>query len=283
MLNKIANGAGSGGAMHLDSKLLIASAAVLFVAAAVMLFFAIAPVGGPGAAKSTTMSTTIPAANATLDGDELSFSGRTWEIEKSSEITQPGDNYFYYNASSDYVDANGYLHMSLLNVNGSRYASEVDLEESLGYGTYTFVVQGDLRNLDRNAVFGLFTWDNSGNDTPGNQYNREIDMEISRWGNASDVYNAQVGVQPETGDAIANYTIGYAGDIEESMHWKAGEVDILIREADAPYETIERWNYTGPFVPTPGLEKMAINLWAFGAPTESNVTVVVQRFNFSRN
>ena len=108
-------------------------------------------------------------------------------------------------------------------------------------------------------------------------------MEISRWGNASDVYNAQVGVQPETGDAIANYSISYPGNIEESMDWKPGEVDILIREAEAPYATIERWNYTGPFVPTPGLEKIAVNLWAFGAPTESNVTVVVQRFNFSRN
>jgi hypothetical protein len=173
--------------------------------------------------------------------------------------------------------------MSLLNVSGSSYASEINLTDSLGYGIYTFVIQGDLSKLDKNAVLGIFTWDDSGNDTLGNAYNREIDMEMTRWGNASDMNNAEVGVQPETQEAISRYRIGYAGNITASMDWKPGEVDFRIRQASPPYAEIEQWNYTGNFTPTPGREKLRINLWAFEEPTTNNVTVVIQNFNFTKN
>ena len=45
--------------------------------------------------------------------------------------------------------------------------------------------------LDARAVLGLFTWND---DAP--YTHREIDIELSRWDNASDANNAQYVVQP---------------------------------------------------------------------------------------
>ena len=216
-----------------------------------------------------------------LGPDELSFSGRTWEIEKSTTtIIGPGDNYFYYNALSDSVDANGYLHMSALNVNGKRYASEINLTGSLGYGTYSLTIQGDVSKLDKNVVLGFFTWDGSDNSNPGNTYNREIDMEMSRWTCAT-CTNDEVGVQPEPPEAVRDFWMNYTGDIVESMHWKAGEVDFLVKEAASPYTTLYQWNYTGSLVPTPGYETMTLNVWQDEAPTTNNVTIVMKSFSFT--
>jgi hypothetical protein len=77
--------------------------------------------------------------------------------------------------------------------------------------------------------------------------------------------------------------MNYTGDITESMTWKAGEVDFVIKETAAPYTVLYQWNYVGSLVPTPGAEKMRINLWADEAPTASNVTVVIKSFTYTSN
>jgi hypothetical protein len=210
----------------------------------------------------------------------LSFSGRNWEIKSSSSITGPGSNRFYYNTNSSYVDGNGYLHLGLFNVNGNRYASEVNVTDSLGYGTYTFLIQGDISHLDKCAVLGFYTWDDRAQSAQGNAYNREIDIEMSKWCDPSNT-NAEMGVQPETASMYNSYSLSYTGDILASFNWKAGEVDFLIRQASTG-AVISQWNYVGSGVPTPGAEKMRVNLWADEAPTASNVTVVIKSFNFTK-
>ena len=63
------------------------------------------------------------------------------------------------------------------------------LTRALGYGTYAFVVR-DTSQLDPAAAMGLLTWDDQGVD----QNHRELDIEISRWGDGST--DAQYVVQP---------------------------------------------------------------------------------------
>jgi hypothetical protein len=210
----------------------------------------------------------------------LSFSGGSWLVKKSSSITGPGSNYFYYNTSSSYVDGNGYLHLGIFNVNGKRYASEVNLTQSLGYGTYSITIQGDISRLDKCAVFGFYTWDDRAQSAQGNAYNREIDIEMSKWCDASNS-NAEMGVQPETSGMYNSYNLGYTGDIVASFNWKAGEVDFLIKQASTGI-VISQWNYIGSGVPTPGAEKIRINLWPFEAPTATNLAVVIKSFNFTK-
>ena len=69
-------------------------------------------------------------------------------------------------------------------------SAEVILTRSLGYGTYIFVVR-DTSHLDPAAALGLLTWDDQGAD----QNHRELDIEISQWGDRS-IPNAQYVVQP---------------------------------------------------------------------------------------
>ena len=48
---------------------------------------------------------------------------------------------------------------------------------ALGYGTYVFTVR-DTSSLDPSAAFGMLTWDDQG----AEQNHRELDIEISQWG-----------------------------------------------------------------------------------------------------
>ena len=81
----------------------------------------------------------VTAASAST---QLTFSGYTWTIQKITTPTGQGNTRFWYNNTSDYVDSNGYLHMNLLNVGGTTYAAGINNTQPLGYGTYTFNIQG---------------------------------------------------------------------------------------------------------------------------------------------
>lgn len=55
-------------------------------------------------------------------------------------------------------------------------------------------METDVSNFDPSVVVGLYTWDQS--DTTHADYNREIDIEFSKWNNPKDKTNAQFVVQP---------------------------------------------------------------------------------------
>jgi len=58
--------------------------------------------------------------------------------------------------------------------------AEVFLNRGLGYGTYAVTVR-DASHFEPAVVFSMITFDESG----GDQYYRELDVEISRWGDAA--------------------------------------------------------------------------------------------------
>lgn len=112
--------------------------------------------------------------------DPMYFSGHHWDIkEYESYPAGPGNNFFSARASDVFVDSSGFMHMRLAEHNGKWYSTEVISEEEMGYGIYTFVIEGDLEQLPENSVIGLFTWDDS---SYFSQCNSEIDVEIARWG-----------------------------------------------------------------------------------------------------
>lgn len=232
---------------------------------------------------STVFTATTPAATTS---SQLVFSGYSWDIVKLATPTGIGNTRFYYNSSSDYVDGNGYLHMNLLNVGGVIYASEINLTKALGYGTYTIDIQGPISNLDKCAVFGIFTWDN-GAETSGNLYNREIDfLEASKWCSAGVSKSGSSVVQPaDDGQLTSQYTtfnLSTSGDdILMTATWLANYVNIKLVDADTN-RILSSWTYTGSGVPTPGNADVHINLWQFnGGQIATNQQVVVKSFSFS--
>jgi hypothetical protein len=123
---------------------------------------------------------------------DFEFSGRQWKYKNANSPVGPGPNRFSGTTDFAWVDSAGKLHMKIAKKNNLWTCSEVISTKVFGYGTYVMTCESDVSTFNENAVFGFFTWDNYSFQTQGNS---EIDVEFSRWGNASDTnligYSAQ--------------------------------------------------------------------------------------------
>jgi hypothetical protein len=205
----------------------------------------------------------VPAA---ASARVVQFSGRTWYVRNSPQLSGPGPNRFSDAANSVWVDATGALHLTIHRVKGKWQSSEV-FSDPLGRGTYTWSVDSGVNALDRNVVLGLFSYlDDS----------HEIDVEIARWGNAADPTNAQFVVQPylHTGNLFRFTTP--SGPTTYGFTWGASTVDFTGPSAS--------WTYSGPDVPQPAGERVHMNLWLDrGNPPSDgrDVEVVLRSFSFT--
>lgn len=127
------------------------------------------------------------------DGDILTFAGRSWEIKHANILLGPGPNFFTDHPNDVFVDDNGYLHLSVQEREGTWRCTEVISEDTMGYGTYIWTIQGNPVDIDENIVLGLFTWDNY---TFLEEANSEVDIEFAKWGDPLEEYTLQYGVQP---------------------------------------------------------------------------------------
>jgi hypothetical protein len=216
--------------------------------------------------------TAAPASAATHG--TLSFSGYTWTIKKSGGRRMgPGPNYF--GKKNAWVDNLGRLHLAITKVGRHWTVGEVVNSHSLGYGTYTWTLASRVDDLDPNMVLGLFTYDS---DPAFN--NREIDIEASRWGNASDPTNAQFVVQPyATSGNLLRITQGSSLPATFSFTWTATGLSFA-----APGASPASWTYSGPNRPPNGAALADINFWLNSghAPLYGQgAQVIVQSFTFT--
>lgn len=148
-------------------------------------------------AKVQSAQNSVPSANTSADITRaemrtLQFSGYEWKVKSSSGQVGPGPNYFSDSKNNVEVDARGRLHLRITQRDGRWYCAEVISTRSFGYGTYRFYVDTSFDKMDPRVVLGLFTW----SDAPDYSH-REIDVEVSRWGNKNNK-NGQFVVQPYT-------------------------------------------------------------------------------------
>jgi hypothetical protein len=203
----------------------------------------------------------------------LGFDGYQWLVKSSSRKIGPGPNLF--TTANAWVAADG-LHLRISKINGKWNAAEVINAASLGRGTYSWTVKGDLNALDRNAVLGLFTW----NDDPAFNH-RELDVEFSRWSNAGDPTNGQFVVQPDStsGNLLRITQPSGVSSSTQSFTWRTSSVDFASSAASP-----STWTYAGPDVPQPGGENARMNLWLFRGAAPSNgqpVEIVITSFAFT--
>lgn len=127
-------------------------------------------------------------------GDSIRFSGYDWTV-KTYENQQwgPGPNYFSGDERDITIDKNGFLHLKIVNRDGKWMSTEVICDEAMGYGKYSWTVEGTMDSYAPNTVVGLFTWDDHTFDSDANS---EVDIEFSKWGNPSRNTALQYGVQP---------------------------------------------------------------------------------------
>jgi hypothetical protein len=217
----------------------------------------------------------------------ISFSGYKWRVKKAPECRLgPGPNFFSDASSDVWVDGRG-LHLRIKKLLNYWYSTEVILDKSLGYGTYIFLTNSRVDNIDPTAVLGLFTWDSA----VYHPTHREMDIEFSRWGNAGDPKNAQFIVQDSSGLCGATNCSRFAVPsklLTLYIVWSPGKADFRVYRGHyvgTPPSTslIHRWVKTGASVPVPGKENIRFNFWLFGGRPPSNGVggeVIMERFLF---
>jgi hypothetical protein len=206
----------------------------------------------------------------------LTFGGYEWEVRQVPSDRGGANDYDTRNA---WVDAEKHLHLLLTQRDGRWTSAEVRLKRSLGYGTYVFVVR-DTSRLDSAAALGLMTWDDLGAD----QNHRELDIELSRWGNPAGK-NAGYVVQPHFVAANVFRFVEPAGILTHSLRWEPGRAVFKTLRGAGRSESIplvaQREFTSG--VPVPGGETVRMNLLYFRGsqiPPAGDVEAVIESFEY---
>jgi hypothetical protein len=206
----------------------------------------------------------------------LHFSGYEWEIR--GVPSNRGGTVNTYDPANAWTDENGGLHLRIAQGLGQWTCAEVNLTRSLGYGSYLFEVR-DVAQLQPAAVLGMFTWDDSSSDPE----HREMDMEISRWGDP-DNKNAQFVVQPYYVPANVVRFNSPSGPLTYSFRWEPGRVTFrtVRRSAQGVGVQVSETAFTSG-VPMPGGESVHMNLYVYAkskSPLNTESEVVIDKFEY---
>lgn len=216
----------------------------------------------------------VPAAeNVTLQ-----FSGYEWEVRTTESNRGGGRNLF--SSKNAWVDKDGKLHLRIAQENGQWTVAEVMSRKSFGHGTYRFVLR-DTSKLDPKMAITLFTWHKSNlivND-------REIDIEISRWGNPKNK-NSQYVIQPFYLPDKSTRFESPAGMITHSFRWEPKQVFFRSVKGDGTKtvtgQPVFEHTFTSGIPPDEG-EPVCMNFYLFGATPPASgagAEIVIEKFIF---
>jgi hypothetical protein len=229
--------------------------------------------GGPVAAVAK-----VPGAKtAEWDPKTISFSGYDWGVRNSD--SDRNGTVFHYSPANASIDSAGLLHLRIAKQDSRWECSEVSLTQSFGYGTYRFTVQ-DVGHLEPAAVLSMVTWDDMRTD----QNHREMDVEISSWGDPGNK-NAQYVVQPFYIPVNVSRFSAPPGPLTYSFNWAPGKILFeTFRGASAGTGSpmVATHEFTSG-IPTPGAETVHINFCAYApskAPLQRETEIVIEKFQF---
>lgn len=202
----------------------------------------------------------------------LKYSGYTWRCKDTGEgVFGPGPN--HWSDTNAWVDKEGRLHLRISQEHGRWRCAEVVNTETLGYGTYKFILDSSADSIPPNVVLGLFTW----SDEPAFNH-READVEVSRWGNPEEK-NCQFVVQPYQNPVnIFRFNLA-PGSSMHSIKWEKGRISFTSQSGSS---TTARTFTKG--IPVAGGENVRMNLWLFnGLPpmNQKENEVIVRTFSYT--
>jgi len=205
----------------------------------------------------------------------LSWSGRTWNV-KSGAGMGPGPNNWSDSSGSVWVDGTGSLNLRVRKISGKWNCAEVWLPAGLGRGTYEFFIKTRTDIIDRNLVNGFFLYQD---DT------HELDVEWSRWGNASNPNNGDFGIQPSTFQYWSQAIV--SGNWQKDrIIWTAsdGGPDQVRFQVETGSAIVQDWTQSLPETIDPDLALVHINNWMFQGMAPSNgaaSTLTLASFTFT--
>jgi hypothetical protein len=198
------------------------------------------------------------------------FSGYPWRL-RDAPSSRGGQN--VYSPSNISVDEQGAMRLRIAKTEKDWSCAEASMTRSLGYGTYEFVVRG-LDTLEPAAVFGMFTYDYAS----GALHNREMNIEISRWGDPMKK-NAQYVLQPYYVAANVHRFNVPAGTLTFSLRWERDRT--TFRTLRGSTNVSEHVFTEG--VPSPGIESIRVVLYIYREAVvklQHPMEVVIERFTY---
>jgi hypothetical protein len=245
--------------------------------------------GVPVLATSTSVpalsTATAPLPSAASDYRRaLEFAGYQWRVRVASDLEGPGPNYFSDGPDHVWVDGDAVLHLRAApGSDGRWYSTEIQATESLGYGTYTFVLASRMDQLDPVAAVGLFTW----SDDPAENH-REMDIEFATFRQPT-LLSGRYTRQPYTDPANVYLFKPPATDAStHSLVWRRSDVTFqswtgATEASGAGAQVVARHTFVGS-IPSPGDEHVHMNVWldAGVPPTDGRpIEVVIRSFAFT--
>ena len=232
-------------------------------------------------ACTISLAAAIPLAAQTLD-----WKGHQWRVTTGGMAgVAQGDR------KNVEIDANGYLHLQIVNRAGKWTAAELFTTDKMGFGTYQWVIEGDIYDMDKSTVLGLFPYgpvDHIGVDAED-----EIDIEFSKWNNTCHGCNADFTVYPSTGNhkpkGISawedNFHVDGSSLTTARMEWASNRIIFTIMKGSQPIGTTAEVIKTETYSSTPlDIPQVAmpvgINLWCFKETPSKDQAVVIRDFQF---
>jgi MYXO-CTERM domain-containing protein len=231
----------------------------------------------------TALVATVLCLAAGADAATLAWKGHTWQLTSGgmAGVCQ-GD------PKNVTVDANDYLHLRISNGTTGWTASELFTTDRLGFGTYQWQVDGPIDSYDKNVVLGFFPYGPAAG--IGADGTNEIDIEYSRWGQASGP-NGDWTNYPASGTTIGelSYTFSLASATLSTSRfvWSSASIaDALLsglQPVDGTTGLIKSWTYA-PANPTVNIPQqplpLGMNLWCFDSPPSDGKPIEIVSRDF---
>lgn len=181
---------------------------------------------------------------------QLYFAGHRWSVRRSS----PGPDRVAYAAALARVDADGRLSLRLGRDRNGWCSSEVESASSLGYGDYTFDVDGALTDLPAGVALAIGTYRND---------NSALLIRVTRHG--WDMAKRGEFVVPGGDEATARFRFAVHTQASQTRHviaWRPHQVTFssYARSDDMVGGIIAQWVYRGDQVPAALTERVRIAL-----------------------
>jgi hypothetical protein len=208
----------------------------------------------------------------------LKFSGYDWGVRMIANDKGGMNNLF--DSENAWTDASGALHMQIKKKSGKWSCAEIFLNRSLGYGTYSITVR-DTSHLEPAAVFTMYTFE----DSAGEQHYREMDLEVSRWGDSAHKNNAQYVIQPFYTPGNLFAFIAPSGPLTYVLRWESGHATFKTfrrSSAGAGAQLVSEHEFTSG-VPEPGKAIARLIFFVVASdknPMQNPSEVVVEKFEY---
>ena len=232
---------------------------------------------------SSVLFCTLQCAQA----QTVTWARRSWKLTSGHMAgVAPGD------PANVSIDAHGYLHLRIVQQNGKWTAAELFTTENLGFGTYQWIVEGNVYAMDPTTVLGLFSYGPTHH--IGTDAEDEIDIEFSQWNKTCQPCNADFTVYPATGHRKPKGVSAWEDNFHVSggtlttarFEWFPDHIVFTLMNDAQPIgkvaDVIKAETYSSDATNIPQTAApVGINLWSFKQTPSQGQSVVIRDFEFA--